>query len=184
MNVKSGLVKALSAGRSATRKVAGAAKSAYNKWKNTSLPKSGYPSAAESMLTPEGPITLAADGNFLNAVNHALTTSHATGNWRVYSTDPRLDTRGTPVLAGYGFKQYNTAYGGAINGAATGNGLIYKVNPTVSAALSGTASRQYDGTVNASITNLSISGGVGIDGDIATASLKAVISGVNRAIRV
>ncbi|HQZ06315.1 MAG TPA: YDG domain-containing protein, partial [Burkholderiaceae bacterium] len=87
------------------------------------------------------------------------------GRWLVFSTDPSLDVRGG--LA-YDFKQYNSVFGNPIQGV--GNGLLYSLAPTATAALAGPISKSYDATTTASIapTNLSVSGG--IDGDVLSVS--------------
>ncbi len=99
----------------------------------------------------------------------ALSTPNGSSRWLVYSTnaDPfngsTGDTRNGLV---YSFKQYNTSYGGTIQGS--GNGLIYSYAPTVTAGLTGTVSKTYDGTTSATLAtgNYSISGAV--DGDTVT----------------
>ena len=109
-----------------------------------------------------GAITLVADRNFINPGGNSLSATN--GSWLVYSTDPTQDIRGASVIAGYDFKQYGTAYGGTLLG--TGNGLVYKVSPTVSAGLSGTATKVYDALLEAHTAALSAStSGTGIDGD-------------------
>jgi len=107
-------------------------------------------------------IVLASAANFINSSNSSLSPS--TGRWLVYSTNPLLDTRGAGLLTAYDFKQYNTAFGGAILGA--GDGFIYTLAPTITPTLGGTATKTYDATTSASIGSLSLAHNGEIDGDI------------------
>ncbi len=106
-------------------------------------------------------ITLVTENVFRNYRGSDAFAVSGGGYWRVYSTNPDLDTRGGLV---YDFKQYDTAYGGTILG--TGNGLIYTRAPTVTATLTGTVAKQYDGTRTANLlaSNYTSVGGA-IDGD-------------------
>jgi len=101
---------------------------------------------------------------FNNSGSGALNVA-AGGRWRVFSTDPSLDTRGGLI---YDFKQYNVAFGGTVLG--TGNGFLYSLAPTLTALLSGAIVKPYDGTNTASIApaNLSVAGA--LMGDIVSVS--------------
>ena len=96
----------------------------------------------------------------------ALVASNGTSRWLVYSTnaDPfngsTGDTRNGLV---YDFKQYNTSYGGTIQGS--GNGLIYSYAPTVSTSLTGSVSKTYDGSTTATLANSNLSGSGAVDSD-------------------
>jgi fibronectin-binding autotransporter adhesin len=106
-------------------------------------------------------IVLVAGTDFDNSGNHSL--NPGTGRWLVYSTDPGNDTRGAGLLAAYDFKQYNTTFGGGILGS--GDGFIYSLAPTVTAGLTGTASKVYNGNNSAALApaNYTISGVVDSD---------------------
>ncbi len=116
-------------------------------------------------------ITLASAQNFLNAGNFALTPGVAS-RWLVYSTSPTADTRGAGLITASNFKQYNAVLGDTILG--TGNGFVYSAAPMITASLSGTASKIYDGTTTASIAGLSLGQSGAIDGD--TVNLSALTS--------
>jgi fibronectin-binding autotransporter adhesin len=110
-------------------------------------------------------IVLVASRNFLNPGSKALNPG-AGGRWLVYSTNPGADTRGGLV---YDFKQYNLAYPGAPDPAATGNGFIYSgVAPSVTQSLIGTATKIYDGTPAATLAPVNYSFVGVIDGDTIT----------------
>ncbi|HEY0968809.1 MAG TPA: MBG domain-containing protein [Opitutaceae bacterium] len=110
-----------------------------------------------------GNITLATAGNFINNAG-ASALSVGTGHWRVWSTSPLLDTRGG--LA-YDYKQYGATYG-STTVLGTGKGFLYTLAPTVSVGLTGTVSREYDGTATATLAsgNYVVTGAV--DGDSVT----------------
>ena len=120
---------------------------------------------ATSDLTLDRPVqggdlvVLGAGRNFVNNAGAAAVTS-VNDRWNVYSGSPLDDTRGG-LAADY--KQYNTAFG--VVGSGTGNGFLYRVAPTVSVTLVGSASKTYDATTDLALTagNLSLSGA--IDGD-------------------
>jgi hypothetical protein len=109
-------------------------------------------------------IVLVAGTDFDNSGNHSL--NPGTGRWLVYSTDPGNDTRGAGLLAAYDFKQYNATFGGGILG--TGDGFIYSFAPTITAGLTGTASKVYNGNASAALApaNYTVTGVV--DGDTVT----------------
>ena len=84
----------------------------------------------------------------------------AGGRWLIYAPNPSTVV-GAPA---YNFKQYNTAFGGAIQGA--GNGVVYTLAPTISGGLAGTVSKVYDGTNLATLTAANYGGLIGmVDGD-------------------
>jgi len=115
--------------------------------------------------TSANAIVLTTSSNFINSFGSTALQTGAGGDWKVYSTTPLSDTRGSLAPS---FKQYNTAFGGALQG--TGNGFVYTVAPTVTVGLTGSVSRTYDGTLAAAISggNFSVSGG--IDGDTISVS--------------
>ncbi len=70
------------------------------------------------------------------------------GNFLVWSGNPANDNRGSIA---YNFKQYNATYGStAVQG--TGNGFLNTLAPTVTPALVGTVSKQYDSTTTATLS--------------------------------
>ena len=117
-------------------------------------------------------VQLVAGGKFDNTKDINISTN---GNWTVYSNDPTNDTKGAKLLAAYDYKQYGTAFGGALLG--TGNGFVHQVTPNVTATLSGTSTKVFDG--NNTVTDLSgltlTTGGV-LDNDVVTFSPGALTS--------
>lgn len=115
-------------------------------------------------------ITLFSDTSFYNSYG---TGALAAGTrWLVWSANPAADTRGGLT---YDFKQYNATEGVTAVAQPTGNGFLYSLAPIVSASLTGTVSRTYDGTLAATLdaANYSVSGAV--DGD--TVVLSNPVSG-------
>ena len=117
-------------------------------------------------------VQLVAGGKFDNTKDINISTD---GKWTVYSNNPKNDIKGAKLLATYDYKQYGTVFGGALLG--TGNGFVHQVTPTVTATLSGTSTKVFDGT-NA-VTDLSglnlTTGGV-LDNDVVTFSPAALTS--------
>ncbi|MGA2027454.1 MAG: CHAT domain-containing protein, partial [Syntrophobacteraceae bacterium] len=112
----------------------------------------------DSGVTANG-IILAASGNFIN--NYSANALNAgSGNWLVYSTDPRLNSLNGLVP---NFIQYNALYPAAAQGS--GNGLLYSLAPVVDVSLTGTVSKVYDATTTATLAtaNYSYSGVIGGD---------------------
>ena len=93
-------------------------------------------------------VQLVAGGKFDNTKDINISTD---GKWTVYSNDPTNDIKGAKLLAAYAYKQYGTAFGGALLG--TGNGFVHKVTPNVTATLTGTSTKVVDG--NNTVTDLS-----------------------------
>ncbi|MFQ6333934.1 beta strand repeat-containing protein [Methylophilus sp. 3sh_L] len=114
--------------------------------------------------------TIVAGRGYRNTSNFDISTG-ANGRWLIYSQSPDNGQRGTKILNGYDFKQYGTTYDGVkngtqqINAAAKGNGLIYAENIVIDPKLSGSVSRVYDTTTDASIAGLSLVS-EGRDGDV------------------
>lgn len=114
--------------------------------------------------------TIVAGRGYRNTSNFDISTG-ANGRWLIYSQSPDNGQRGTKILNGYDFKQYGTTYDGVkngtqqINAAAKGNGLIYSENIVIDSKLSGSVSRVYDTTTDASIAGLSLVT-EGRDGDV------------------
>jgi filamentous hemagglutinin family protein len=105
-------------------------------------------------------IVLTTSGNFINNTGAgALVTP--SGRWLVYSTSPVSDVKGGLTAA---FKQYNATYGSALLG--TGNGFVHSVAPTISAGLTGTVSKVYDGTASATLVAGNFTSSGAIDGDV------------------
>jgi filamentous hemagglutinin family protein len=108
---------------------------------------------------------LLAGRNFINqAGSNAVSTGN--GRWLVYSASPLDDTRGGLAPE---FKQYNADTGTTVLDA--GSGFLYRVAPTVSVALTGAASKTYDGNATASLGGIgyTVSSGA-IDGDTVVVS--------------
>ncbi len=102
---------------------------------------------------------VAANTGFVNNDGTAAFAVTGGGTWRVYSQDPRDDSKGGLTATQYNFVQYAapntygapsaaTTFSNAtadINASASGNGFIYTVAPTVAATISTTLTRVYDG---------------------------------------
>jgi len=112
-------------------------------------------SNSNPVATTGGNVRLETDDHFVN--NDGVNAFNVTGGgtWRVYSQDPTLDIKGGLTSAQYNFVQYNApnSYAtpfanadAALNVAASGNGFLYAVNPTVSTSLTGAITKVYDGT--------------------------------------
>lgn len=117
-------------------------------------------------------VQLVAGGKFDNAKDISITTP---GKWTVYSNDPTNDTKGSKLLAAYEYKQYGTVFGGKLLGS--GNGFVHQVTPNVTATLTGTSTKVFDG--NNTVTDLSgltlTTSGV-LDNDVVTFSPAALTS--------
>ena len=133
-----------------------------------------------AMLSSAGAITLnssvAAGGGgdalvavagtrFTNAAGaSALSTPTAGARWLVYSLDPASAGESRGGLA-YGFKQYNASFG-TTPVLGSGNGFLYGVAPTITAALTGGVTKVYDGTATASLGSANYTSSGAIDGDV------------------
>jgi hypothetical protein len=104
-----------------------------------------------------------AGGKFVNNAGAGALSTPA-GRWLVYSTNPALDTRGS--LA-YDFKQYNATYG-VTPVQGSGKGFLYSIAPTITASLTGTVSKPYNGTTAAALTAANYATSGQIDGDVIT----------------
>jgi hypothetical protein len=103
-------------------------------------------------------ITLAVGGAFTNTAGaNALNVSGA-GQWLVYSQNPANDLTGGLVPS---FIQYNATYG-TTSPAHSGSGLLYTLAPVVTASLTGSISKVYDGTSTATLSanNFSTTGSI------------------------
>ncbi len=112
--------------------------------------------APGASVTGGAGVVLATSANFVNNAGSAAVSTGTAAPWRIYSTDPRLDTAGGLAPA---FIQYNAPFQTAA--AASGNGFLYSLAPTITVTgLTGTISKVYDGTSAAPLTgaNLNASG--------------------------
>ncbi|HEY5582705.1 MAG TPA: filamentous hemagglutinin N-terminal domain-containing protein, partial [Rhodoferax sp.] len=118
------------------------------------------PVAANTITAPN---VVLAGSSFNNAGSATIATPG--GRWLVYSTNPISDVKGG--LA-YNFKQYNLAYPGTPDPAATGNGFIYSVAPMITPSLiTGVTavSKTYNGTAAASLASDNYATSGALDGD-------------------
>lgn len=112
-------------------------------------------------------VQLVAGGKFDNTKDISITTP---GNWTVYSNDPTNDTKGAKLLAAYEYKQYGTAFGGTLLGKGN-NGFVHKVTPNVTATLTGTSTKVFDGTNTVTdLSGLSVNVTGVLDNDVVTFS--------------
>jgi len=117
-------------------------------------------------------VQLVAGGKFDNTKDISITTP---GKWTIYSYDPTNDTKGAKLLAAYDYKQYGTKYTDGSNllgqGVGKGYGFVHQVTPNVTATLTGTSTKVFDG--NNTVTDLSglsvVTDGV-LDNDVVTFS--------------
>ncbi|MDR7869080.1 MAG: YDG domain-containing protein [Sporomusaceae bacterium] len=100
--------------------------------------------------TAAGNAVILAAGSYFRNLAGANAINTPNGRWLVYSQNPGNAMERRDGLA-YAFKQYNTAYGGEVQGT-TGNGFIYTLAPTVTVGLTGTVAKTYDGTDAATLT--------------------------------
>lgn len=106
-------------------------------------------------------VTMVAAVGYKNTNNFDISTG-ANGRWLIYSQSPDVGQRGSKILNGYDFKQYGTSYDAVkngsqqINAAAKGNGLIYSETIVIDPKVSGTATKVYDTTTDASIAGLDL----------------------------
>lgn len=112
-----------------------------------------------------GDVNLVTRGKFIN--REGADAVSAGGNWTIYSTTPTGDTVGG---LNYDYKQYNTSYGGFLQGS--GNGLVYTYAPKVTVGLTGTVKKVYDGTTDATLAsaNYKLISGKAVSGDVLTYS--------------
>jgi filamentous hemagglutinin family protein len=108
------------------------------------------------------PLLLSTTGNFINSGSYTLQTG-AGGRWLVYSTSPLSNSNGGLAAA---FKQYNATYGDTVLGS--GNGFVYTLAPIVTAGLTGTVTKAYDGTTAATLAASNYSVASAVDGDTVT----------------
>ncbi|WP_238481067.1 YDG domain-containing protein [Dyella telluris] len=127
-----------------------------------------------TMLAPAGTLTIGAGASIVGGtgvtlstakfVNNGGATAVSTGTsspWLIYSANPTANTVGglTPS-----FIQYNAPYAKAP--AASGNGFLYSLAPTVAATgLTGTISKVYDGTTTAALTGANLQASGLVNGD-------------------
>lgn len=106
-------------------------------------------------------------GNFVNNFGATAIDPGTGGRFLVYSTTPMAGNRnGLP----YAFRQYNAPYGTAVQTTTTGSGFLYSVVPSVTANLSGSATKIYDGDATAPTGSLVLTYSSGaIDSDLITA---------------
>ena len=117
--------------------------------------------AAGTDIAAANGITLAAGGAFINNAGGAA-LSAGSGRWLVYSADPTNDTDGGLAPD---FYQYAAAPGAAP--AATGNGRLFALAPTLAVTLSGTVAKTYDGSTAATFGSAAAVSGL-VNADIAT----------------
>ncbi|MBI5331522.1 MAG: filamentous hemagglutinin N-terminal domain-containing protein [Betaproteobacteria bacterium] len=120
------------------------------------LGANGKLDATTNAGTNNASIELVASGNFTNG-NGSSALANGAGRFLVWSTNP-TDTSIGGITAD--FKQYNATYGVSTPAESNNtNGFLYTTAPTLTGTLSG-VTKEYDGTLNASITQaeLSVSG--------------------------
>ena len=108
-----------------------------------------------SGIVLNGTLTASGTGTAIELVGQTFVNyrgpgalSASSGRWLVWSGNPSDDTRNGLL---YNFKQYNAHYGDDV--PHTGNGFLYTLAPKVSYVLTGTVSREYNGTNSATLTD-------------------------------
>ncbi|WP_408585138.1 YDG domain-containing protein [Paraburkholderia tropica] len=118
--------------------------------------------AAGAAITGAAGVELGTNANFVNNAGSAAVSTGTSAAWRIYSSDPRLDTTGGLVPS---FIQYNAPFGTAP--AASGNGFLYRLAPTITlTGLTGTVSKVYDGTTTADLTSANLQTTGLVNGDV------------------
>ena len=117
-----------------------------------------------------------AGGVFRNDAGSAALTTDGS-RWLVWSGSPAAAGENRGGLA-YDFKQYNAQYGSSQPASSSGNGVLYTIAPRLEVGLTGTVSKVYDGTANATVNpaNLEFTGG-NIDGDVVILNNNNALSG-------
>ena len=114
--------------------------------------------ASGASIEADAGVVLGTGGNFINSAgSNAVSTGAGSGRWLVYSTNPTLDVANGLAP---GFVQYAASYQTA-PAQASGNGFLYSVAPTLTvSALTGAASKTYDGSTTANLgpSNYTVSG--------------------------
>ncbi len=127
------------------------------------------------MTSTAGNILIQA-AQFTNTVGAGALSATGVGQtWQVWSTnsDPfnaNPVIGDTPNGLAFDFIQYNATFGVA-NVLGTGNGLFYSLAPSVSASLTGTVTKPYDGNDTAPITSANVSITGLINGDVVSNSV-------------
>jgi len=114
-------------------------------------------------------VQVVTGGAFTNSASlgaGAITTG-ASGHWLIWSQNPANDTLGG--LA-FDFKQYNATFG-TTTPLGTGNGILYTLAPMLTPTVTGSISKQYDGTTTATVPAGNISATGIVTGDTVTFSL-------------
>jgi filamentous hemagglutinin family protein len=125
-----------------------------------------------TVLSTAGNIVADSAAGFVNRAGSSVFTTGAGKNWQVWSSTPDGDTLGG-LTANY--KQYNAQYGvTAVLGS--GNGVLYTLAPTVTASLTGSVARTYDGTTAATLTGANLAQQGAVDGDNVTLALSGTSS--------
>lgn len=108
-----------------------------------------------------GGIELVSGGTFKNQAG-ANVLSATGGRWLVWSQNPLDDVLGGLV---YGFKQYNAVHDVSTVAQASGNGVLFAYAPVLTAGLTGSVTKTYDG--NTSVAGFSAGNLVATDGLLA-----------------
>ncbi|CAD6516898.1 YDG domain-containing protein [Paraburkholderia metrosideri] len=122
--------------------------------------------AAGAAITGGAGVTLATNANFINNAGAAAVSTGTSAAWRIYSSDPRLDTAGRLAPS---FIQYNAPYG--TTPAASGDGFLYSLAPTITlTGLTGSVTKVYDGTATADLSSANLQTTGLVNGDVVTSA--------------
>ena len=101
----------------------------------------------------------------------ASALSATNGRWLVWSGNANPFGGATPDVRNglaYGFKQYGAVYGTTPVAQAAGNGFLYSLAPTITAGLTGSPARVYDGTTGLTLLAGNFTAVGAVDGDAVT----------------
>jgi len=95
-----------------------------------------------------GDVFLVAGGNFINNGGSSAVSAGTGKSWQIYSNGPADDVQGS---LDYSFTQYGTSYLGDVTGS--GNGFVYSQALNLSANLTGSVEKVYNGNNTATVTS-------------------------------
>ncbi len=124
--------------------------------------------SAKTVSTSNGNITLTAARFVNNNTSVAALSAGGSGKvWQVWSSNASPFGGATPDVRSnlaFDYKQYGATYG--VTTPASGKGLLYSYQPTLSAVLTGTTSKAYDGALSVTGGTIALSTATGaLDGD-------------------
>ncbi|MFY7866280.1 beta strand repeat-containing protein, partial [Roseateles sp.] len=111
--------------------------------------------------TGSGDGIVLAGKDFTNNAGASALSTPGGARWLVWSGDASADTRGG---LSYDFKQYNASQASSTV-LGSGNGFLYTLAPTLSASLTGSVNKVYDGNTTATLSASHFSFSGAVEGD-------------------